>query len=160
MGWTTPHYGVLLQIVMPQLEHRVEYAEIKWACSSQTDYLGSRISTWEPAKNEGFLWVREDKLLRLQIKCIYGCMPMNQHLTTLRVIGIRLAIGDDSGADEIRLQHIVDGAVSATIITATGSFPNGLLRYGFLVSGKVDFRDWLDCYIHCTNSQWNGAIAT
>jgi hypothetical protein len=49
------------------------------------------------------------------------------------VDGYRLAIGDDTGGDEIRLQYIVNGAVSSTVITSSGSLTNNLTDIGFLV---------------------------
>jgi hypothetical protein len=44
-----------------------------------------------------------------------------------------LAIGDDTGNDEIRLEYIVNGAVSSTVITSSGSVTNAITDIGFLV---------------------------
>ena len=54
----------------------------------------------------------------------------NQQAT---VDGYRIAIGDDTGNDEIRLEHVVNGGVSSTVITSSGAITNGRTDIGFLV---------------------------
>jgi hypothetical protein len=55
------------------------------------------------------------------------------NLNSATVDGYRIAMGDDSGGDNLRLEYIVNGAVSSTVITSSGSTTNGITDIGFLV---------------------------
>ncbi len=96
-------------------------------------YLSSQIAAWGVSQEWGF-WVGRRAQAFTASNQMYIWLYANEaDLTSATVDGYRLAIGDDSGGDEIRLEYIVNGAVSATVITSSGALTNGLEDIGFLV---------------------------
>jgi uncharacterized repeat protein (TIGR02543 family) len=98
-----------------------------------TDYLSSQIASWSTAQEWGF-WVGRRSQAYTAANQMYIWLYANEsNLTSATVDGYRLAIGDDSGVDNIRLEYIVNGAVSSTVITSSGGTTNGITDIGFLV---------------------------
>jgi hypothetical protein len=103
------------------------------AAVSQTDYLSSQIGTWGTSQEWGF-WIGRRAQAFTAANQQYVWLYANEStLNNATVDGYRLAIGDDSGNDEIRLEYIVNGSLSATVITSSGSVFNGVTDVGFLV---------------------------
>lgn len=100
---------------------------------SGTQYLSSQISSWGTSQEWGF-WVGRRAQAFTTANQMYIWLYANEaDLTNSTVDGYRLRIGDNTDNDEIRLEYIVDGAVSTTVITSTGAIPNGLTDIGFLI---------------------------
>lgn len=100
-----------------------------------TDYLSSQITTsWGTSQEWGF-WVGRRAQAFTGANQFYFWLYANEStLDNLTVDGYRIAIGDDTGNDDIRLEYIVNGVVSATVI-ATSATPitNGLTDIGLLI---------------------------
>jgi hypothetical protein len=98
-----------------------------------TDYLSSQVSSWGASQEWGF-WLGRRAQAYTGANQAYIWLYANEaDLTSATVDGYRLAIGDDTGGDEIRLEYIVNGAVSATVITSSGSVTNAITDVGFLI---------------------------
>lgn len=99
-----------------------------------TTYLSSQsTSSWGTSQEWGF-WVGRKAQAFTAANQFYFWLYANEStLDNLTVDGYRIAIGDDAGGDNIRLEYIENGAVSATVITSSGAITNGLTDIGFLV---------------------------
>jgi hypothetical protein len=101
--------------------------------TAQTDYLSSQVACWGGSQEWG-VWFGRRAQAYTGVNQQYFWLYANEAtLNNATVDGYRLAIGDDSGNDEIRLEYIVNGAVSATVITSTGAVTNAVTDVGFLV---------------------------
>lgn len=103
------------------------------AATTGTEYLSSQISSFGTSQEWGF-WIGRRAQAFTAANQQYVWLYANEaNLTSATVDGYRLAIGDDSGGDEIRLEYILNGAVNTTVITSTGAITNGLTDVGLLV---------------------------
>ncbi|HEV2829922.1 MAG TPA: hypothetical protein VGW76_20140, partial [Pyrinomonadaceae bacterium] len=100
---------------------------------SQTDYLSSQIGTWGTSQEWGFWIGRRGQAFTAANQQFVWLYANESTLTNATVDGYRLAIGDDAGNDEIRLEYVVNGALSATVITSSGAVTNAVTDVGFLV---------------------------
>lgn len=100
---------------------------------SQTDYLSSQIATWGVSQEWGFFLGRRAQAYTGANQAYFWLYANEANLTSATVDGYRIAVGDDAGNDEIRLEYIVNGALSATVITSTAVFTNGLTDIGILI---------------------------
>ena len=99
---------------------------------AQTDYLQTQISDWGGSQEWGiWIGIRAQALTAGNSRFVW-LYANEATLTSATVDGYRLAMGDDSGGDEIRLQRITDG-VATTVITSAGAIVNALTDIGFLV---------------------------
>ena len=103
------------------------------AATSTTDYLSSQINTWTTSQEWGVWFGRRAQAFTAANQQYFWLYANESTLNNATVDGYRLAIGDDAGNDEIRLEYIVNGAVNATVITSSGAITNGLTDIGFLV---------------------------
>jgi hypothetical protein len=99
----------------------------------QTDYLSSQLANWGNAQEWNFYVGRRAQPFTASNQMFIWLYANESTLNGTTVDGYRIAIGDDSGSDEIRLQYIVDGAVNTTVITSSGALANGLVDIGFLM---------------------------
>lgn len=98
-----------------------------------TVFLSSQVSSWGDSQEWG-VWIgRRAQAFSAANQAYFWLVANESTLNNATVDGYRLAIGDDTGGDEIRLEYVVNGAVSATVITSSGSLANGLTDIGFLV---------------------------
>ncbi len=103
------------------------------AVLAETDHLRTQITDWGVAQEWG-LWVgRKAQSLTSGNRMFIWLYANEADLESLTVDGYRLAMGDDSGADEIVLERITDGVVANTVITSAEGVVNGLTDIGFLV---------------------------
>ncbi len=100
---------------------------------SQTDYLSSQINVWGNSQEWGFFLGRRGQALTAANRQFFWLYATEFNLTSSTVDGYRIAMGDDTAGDEIRLEHIVDGAVSTTVITTANEIDNGLTDWGLLI---------------------------
>ncbi|HRG81234.1 MAG TPA: T9SS type A sorting domain-containing protein [Chitinophagaceae bacterium] len=100
---------------------------------SQTEYLSSQLANWYASQEWGFWMGRRSQACTNANQTFFWLYANESNLNAPTVDGYRIAIGDDTGPDEIRLQYIVNGAVSATVIVSAGGLTNGLTDIGFLV---------------------------
>jgi len=98
-----------------------------------TDYLSSQISNFGSTQQWGIFIGRRGQAFTTANQQYFWLYANEANLTSATVDGYRLAIGDNAGDDNIRLEYIVNGALSATVITSSGTIPNGLTDIGFLV---------------------------
>jgi len=98
-----------------------------------TEYLSSQISNFGTSQEWGVFIGRRNQAFTAANQQYFWLYANEANLTSATVDGYRLAIGDDAGGDNIRLEYIVNGIVSATVITSTGTIANGLTDIGFLV---------------------------
>jgi hypothetical protein len=126
-----------------------------------TVYLSSQVSSWGSSQEWG-VWIgRRAQALTAANRSYFWLFANESNVTSATVDGYRLAIGDDTGNDEIRLEYIVNGAVSATVITSTGSFTNGLTDIGFLVRvTRSSAGDWALFTSTLPTANGAGAIAS
>ena len=101
--------------------------------STSTDYLSSQISNWGDSQEWDFFMGRRAQAYTAANQQYFWLYANESTLNNATVDGYRIAIGDDSGGDELRLEYIVNGAVSSTVITSSGALTNGLTDIGFLV---------------------------
>ncbi|MFM9903961.1 MAG: beta strand repeat-containing protein, partial [Pyrinomonadaceae bacterium] len=129
--------------------------------TAQTDYLSSQISSWGASQEWGAFIGRRAQALTAANQQFLWLYANESNLTSATVDGYRLAMGDDTGADEIRLEYIVNGAVSSTVITSTGSFPNSQTDFGFLVRvTRSSSGSWELFTSTLPNANGTGAIAS
>ena len=128
---------------------------------SQTVYLSSQIGSWGTSQEWG-VWVgRRAQAFTSSNQAYFWLVANESNLTSTTVDGYRLAIGDDSGGDDIRLEYVVNGAVSATVLTSLGSLTNGLTDIGFLVRvTRSSSGAWALFTSTLPTSNGTGAIAT
>ncbi|MFY7885655.1 MAG: beta strand repeat-containing protein, partial [Dolichospermum sp.] len=126
-----------------------------------TVYLSSQITTWSDIQEWGFFVGRRAQAYTAANQMYIWLYANESNLTSATVDGYRLAIGDDSGGDEIRLEYIVNGAVSSTVISSSGSLTNGLTDIGFLVRvTRSATGGWALFTSTLPTTGGNGAIAT
>ncbi|HAL92458.1 MAG TPA: hypothetical protein DCM68_05470, partial [Verrucomicrobia bacterium] len=103
------------------------------AALAETDHLRTQIAAWGVAQEWG-LWVgRRAQALTAGNRMFIWLYANEADLESATVDGYRLAMGDDSGADEIVLERITDGAVASTVLTSAAGLVNGLTDIGFLI---------------------------
>jgi autotransporter-associated beta strand protein len=126
-----------------------------------TDYLSTQISSWGTSQEWGF-WVGRRAQAFTAANQMYIWLYANEStLNNATVDGYRIAIGDDSGGDDIRLEYIVNGAVSATVIASAGSITNTITDIGFLIRvTRSSSGAWEVFTSTLPTSTGNGAIAT
>lgn len=100
---------------------------------SGTDYLSSQVSTWGAAQEWGFFMGRRNQESNSANQSFFWLYANEANVNSSTVDGYRIAFGGDLANDYIRLEYIVDGAVSATVITSSGGTPSGITDFGFLV---------------------------
>jgi hypothetical protein len=101
--------------------------------TTTTEYLSTQVSSWGTSQEWGF-WVGRRAQAYTAANQMYIWLYANEStLNNGTVDGYRIAIGDDAGDDNLRLEYIVNGAVSATVITSAGAVTNGITDVGFLV---------------------------
>ncbi len=98
-----------------------------------TDYLSSQITTWGASQEWGIFMGRRAQAATAANQMYYWLYANEANLTSATVDGYRIAFGDDVTGDNIRLEYIVNGALSATVITSTGTTTNAITDFGFLV---------------------------
>ncbi|WP_219928742.1 YDG domain-containing protein [Flavobacterium pallidum] len=129
--------------------------------TAQTDYLSTQITTWGTTQEWGF-WVGRRAQAYTAANQMYIWLYANEAtLNNATVDGYRIAIGDDTGGDEIRLEYVVNGTVSATVITSSGAMTNGITDIGFLVRvTRNTSGQWQIFTSTLPSANGNGAIAT
>lgn len=129
--------------------------------ASQTDYLSSQISSWDASQEWGFFLGRRAQALTSANQAYFWLYANESNLTSATVDGYRIAIGDDSGDDQIKLEYIVDGAVSSTVINPVSGIANARTDYGILVRvTRSSIGDWEIYTSTLPASNGVGAIAT
>lgn len=106
---------------------------LRLSSSGTTKFLSSPIAQWGTAQEWGFFVGRRGSSFTATTQQIFWLYANESTLTSATVDGYRIAIGDDTGNDEIRLEHVVNGGVSSTVITSSGAITNGRTDIGFLV---------------------------
>jgi hypothetical protein len=100
---------------------------------SNTVFLSSQIPTWGTSQEWGFWMGRRGQPLTVVNQAYFWLYANEATLSNGFVDGYRIAIGDNTVDDEIRLEYIVNGAVSATVITSSTAIGNGRLDFGLLI---------------------------
>lgn len=100
---------------------------------SGTEYLSSQISSWGTSQEWNFWLGRRNQAFTAQNQQYFWLYANEAILNSMTVDGYRIAIGDNSGGDEIRLEYIVNGVASAVVLTSTGAIVSDLTDIGFLV---------------------------
>ncbi|MFN8863821.1 MAG: hypothetical protein ACK5W1_05865, partial [Flavobacteriales bacterium] len=126
-----------------------------------TRYLSSQTASWGASQEWGFFMGRRAQAFTGANQQYFWLYANEANLTSATVDGYRIAIGDDSVGDELRLEYIVNGTVSATVITSSGSLNNGLTDIGFLVRvTRSSSGAWALFTSTLPTANGNGAIAT
>ena len=101
--------------------------------SSGTRYLRTqRTATWGTSQSWG-VWMGRRAQAATASNISYVWLWANgTNLTASTIDGYRLKFGDDTGNDEIVLQRVTNN-VGTDIITSSGSVPNAITDYSFLV---------------------------
>lgn len=100
--------------------------------SAGTQYLSTQIASWGDSQEWGLFVGRRAQAFTAANPLQIWLFANESNLESATVDGYRLSIGDDTGGDEIRLEYIVNNAVSATVITSA-PITNALTDIGFLV---------------------------
>lgn len=104
------------------------------AGTTGTEYLSSQIGSWGVSQEWFFFLGRRGQAATAANQSFFWLYANEANLNSATVDGYRIAYGDDNGNDEIRLEYIVNGAVSASVITFNRTpIPNDITDYGFLV---------------------------
>jgi hypothetical protein len=128
---------------------------------SGTEFLSSQIANWGTSQEWGVFLGRRAQAYTAANQQYFWLYANEATLTSATVDGYRLAIGDDSGNDEIRLEYIVNGAVNTTVIVSTGAIPNGLTDIGLLVRvTRSATGDWQLFTSTLPTVSGTGAVAT
>lgn len=99
-----------------------------------TRFLSSQISTWGDIQTWRFFIGRRAQALTGSNQAYFWLYANEATLNNATVDGYRIAIGDDAGGDDLRLEYIVNGTVNTTVIaTSATPIPNGLTDIGLLV---------------------------
>ncbi len=128
---------------------------------SGTEYLSTqRTASWGSSQSWSWWWGRRGQAATDANNASVWVFANESNLTSGTVDGYRVKFGDDSGNDEIVLQSVTNGTAT-TILTSSGSVPNGQTDYGFMVrvtrtSGSV----WTLYTSTLPTSNGTGAIAT
>lgn len=127
-----------------------------------TDYLSSQINTWGDTQEWGFFIGRRGQAFTSSNQQYIWLYANEATLNNSTVDGYRIAIGDDnSSGDKIRLEYIVNGSISSTVITSTGAITNGLTDIGFLLRiTRTTNGVWTLYTSLLPTTNGNGAIAT
>lgn len=126
-----------------------------------TQYLSTQISSWGTSQEWGFWIGRRSQALTSSNQMHIWLYANEANLTSATVDGYRIAIGDDSGDDDIRLEYIVNGAVSSTVIASAGTIGNGLTDIGLLLRvTRSSIGGWEVFTSAIPTSNGNGAIAS
>jgi len=126
-----------------------------------TEYLTSQIANWGTSQEWGFFLGRRAQAFTAANQQYFWLYANEATLTSATVDGYRIAIGDDTGNDEIRLEYIVNGAVNTTVITSTGAITNGLTDVGVLIRvTRSAAGDWQLFTSTIPTANGTGAIAT
>jgi hypothetical protein len=102
------------------------------AAAAGTQYLSSQISTWGGSQTWRFFLGRRANAATSTNNSIYWLYANESNLTSATVDGYRINFGDNTGGDELFLEYVVNGAVSATVVTSA-AVTNGLTDIGILV---------------------------
>ena len=103
------------------------------AAITQTEYLSSPVANWYTEQEWGFWIGRRSQAFTNANQSYFWLYANESDLNAPTVDGYRIAIGDDTGPDEIKLQYIVNGSVNTTVMVSSGGLTNGLTDFGFLV---------------------------
>jgi hypothetical protein len=124
-------------------------------------YLSTQVTTWGTSQEWGF-WIGRRAQAFTAVNQMHIWLYANEaNLTSATVDGYRIAIGDDSGNDDIRLEYIVNGAVSSTVIASAGAFTNGLTDVGLLLRvTRSNTGGWEVFTSAIPTSNGSGAIAS
>ena len=98
-----------------------------------TEYLSSPISTWGTDQEWGFFLGRRAQAFSLANQAYFWLYANEATLNNATVDGYRIAIGDDVGNDDIRLEYVVNGVMSATVILGSTAITNGITDIGILI---------------------------
>jgi len=129
--------------------------------SAGTQYLSTQIGSWGSTQEWGFWIGRRSQAYTAANQMHIWLYANEDNLTSATVDGYRIAIGDDTGDDDLRLEYIVNGAVSSTVIASAGTIPNGLTDIGFLVRVKRSSSGAWEVFTSTLpSSSGTGAIAT
>lgn len=124
------------------------------------EYLTSQISDWRVSQEWRFWMGRRSQALTAANQQFVWLYANEGDLNSSTVRGYRISIGDDTGGDEIRLQY-VNGASVTTVITSTGSVPNGLTDIGFQVRVRRSSTGSWDLHTSVLpTANGNGAVAS
>src|SRR6185503_9781454 len=122
--------------------------------------LRTQIANWDVQQSWGFFIGRRGQAYTAQNHAIIWLYDNESDLLSSTVDGYRLLIGDDTGADEIFLQRMING-VATTILASSGAIPNGLTDIGFLVRVTRDSAGLFTLYTSTLPAaNGTGAIAT
>ncbi|MFH0864677.1 MAG: lamin tail domain-containing protein [Bacteroidota bacterium] len=100
---------------------------------AETDYLSSQVSDWGTSQEWNFFIGRRAQAFTAANQAYFWLYANEATLNNATVDGYRIAIGDDTGVDDIRLEYVVNGAVSSTVITSSGGTTNAITDIGFLI---------------------------
>lgn len=104
------------------------------AGTTGTEYLSSQIGTWGVSQEWFFFLGRRAQSATAANQSYFWLYANEANLNSPTVDGYRIAFGDDTGNDDIRLEFIVNGAVSTSVITFSRTpIPEGITDYGFIV---------------------------
>jgi hypothetical protein len=129
--------------------------------SSGTKYLSTQIAgSWGTQQTWGF-WLGRRGQAATASNTTYVWLYANaSDVTTATVDGYRIRFGDDTGGDNIVLESVTNGVATA-IITSTGTTPNGIEDFGFLVRVTRDAAGLWTLYTSALpTTDGTGAIAT
>ena len=126
-----------------------------------TVFLSTQVSSWGTSQEWGF-WVGRRGQAFSSANQMYIWLYANEAtLNNATVDGYRIAIGDNTGGDDIRLEYIVNGAVSATVIASAGTLNNDLTDIGFLIRvTRSSTGGWEVFTSTLPTANGNGAIAS
>ncbi len=127
-----------------------------------TKYLSSQVATWEDEQTWRFFIGRRAQAFTGSNEAYFYLYANESNLTSATVDGYRIAIGDDAGGDDIRLEYIVNNAISATVIaTSTSPIANGLTDIGLMVRvTRTNAGLWSIFTSTVPTANGTGAIAT
>jgi hypothetical protein len=104
------------------------------AGTAGTEYLSSQIGNWGVSQEWYFFIGRRAQAATSANQSYFWLYANEANLNSATVDGYRIAFGDDTGNDEIRLEYIVNGALNTAVIAFNRTpIPNDITDFGFLV---------------------------
>jgi len=122
--------------------------------------LRTQVSSWGNTQEWGFFLGRRSQAYSTTNKVYIWLYANEADLESNTVDGYRIAIGDNSGDDDIVLESVTDG-VGTPVITGSTPITNGLTDIGLLIRvTRSATGDWVLFTSTVPNSNGTGAIAT
>lgn len=93
-------------------------------------YLATAVNDWGINQHWSFWMGRRSQALTSSNTFYFWLIASDSNFNSPNLSGYRLAIGDDQGEDEIRLEYLKEGQVDSVFLISSHGIPNGRTDFG------------------------------